>query len=92
MKIIKKTHVLVKTRREVVIGKSPLDEQDEQIVCEQCGGEMMTAQTISALLGINIREIYRLIEKGKFHFSDSQLAVTHICSSTLSRISQKIEQ
>ena len=49
----------------------------------------MTAQTVSALLGINIREIYRLIEKGNFHFSDSQLEVTHICSSAISRISQK---
>ncbi len=68
MKIIKKTHILVETKREIIIGKSPPDEQDEQIVCEQCGGEMMTAQTVSALLGINIREIYRLIEKGKLSF------------------------
>ena len=86
MKIIKKTHILVETKREIVVSQSP---PDEQIVCQQCGGQMMTAQTVSALLGINVREIYRLLEKGNFHFSDSQLEVTHICSSAISRISQK---
>jgi len=86
MKIIKKTHILVETKRQIVISQSP---PDEQIICEQCGGQMMTAQTASALLGINIRKIYRLIEKENFHFSDSNLEVTHICSSAISRLSQK---
>ena len=88
MKIIKKTHILVETKREIVISQSQ-SPPDEQIVCQQCGGQMMTAQTAAALLEINIREIYRLIGKENFHFSDSQLEVTHICSSAISRISQK---
>ncbi len=86
MKIIKKTQILVETKRQIVISQLP---PDEQIICEQCGGQMMPTQTASALLGLNIREIYRLIEKGNFHFSDSNLEVTHICSSAVSRISQK---
>lgn len=86
MKIIKKTQILVETKRGIVVSQSV---SDEQIICEQCGKQMMTAQTASALLGINIRKIYRLIEKENFHFSDSNLEVTHICSSAISRLSQK---
>ncbi len=88
MKIIKKTHILVETKREIIVSQKQ-SPPDEQIVCEKCGGQMMTAQTAAALLGINIREIYRLIENENFRFSDTQLEVTHICSSAISRISQK---
>ena len=84
MKIIKKTHILVETKRKIIVSQSP---SDTPLACQQCGGQMMTAQTASTLLGINIREIYQLIEKGNFHFSDSNLEVTHICSSAISRTS-----
>ncbi len=46
----------------------------------------MTAQMTAKLLSVNIREIYKLLEKENLHFSDSQLEVTHICSSAFSRI------
>lgn len=86
MKITRKTNILVATRRKLFIRQSAIDEQ---IICEQCGGEMMTAQTVPALTGIGIREIYRLVEQAEVHFVEPCFDQIHICLNSINLILQK---
>ena len=58
-------------------------------MCEQCGGQMVTAQTIATLTGIGICEIYRLFEKADVHFVETRSDKTPVCLSSINKISQK---
>ncbi len=54
-------------------------------ICPQCGREvlMLTAEAASVTVGITRREMYRRIEKGKYHFQESAAGDVFLCSISL---------
>ena len=65
MEIIRKTNVLIRTERKLVIHNP---ERQPQVWCERCTEQMVTAQEAATLHGVGAREIFRLIESGDIHF------------------------
>lgn len=76
MKITRKTNILVSTRRKFVIRQPPSGEQK---ICEQCGELMTDAQSAAEIVGLSVREIYRLIEAGEIHFFENEEKICLIC-------------
>ncbi|MDQ2746313.1 MAG: hypothetical protein M3T96_03530 [Acidobacteriota bacterium] len=87
MAIIRKTNVLIKTARKFIIYQSAAAEQ---IRCEQCGEQMMQAQTSADLFGISSRKIYRLIEHGEIHFVETLANKIYVCPVSIKKASEKI--
>lgn len=79
MQIVRKSNILIKTERKLVVHQFG---SEAQIRCEQCGEQMITAQAAAVLLGIGIRDIYRLIENGKFHFVETENKIGFLCLKT----------
>lgn len=69
MKIIRKTKILVNTKRELKI--SQIKPQEEFVVCPQCGETMIEARLAAEILRKSIREIYRMIEADSIHFYET---------------------
>jgi len=80
MEIIRKTNILIKTERKFVIRQS---SAEEEIWCETCDGQMITAQNAAVLHGISTREIYGLVEKGTLHFVESGAKILYVCPSLI---------
>lgn len=76
MEIKRKTNILVKTERKLVV---QMDETGEQPGCENCAEQMFTAQSAAVFFGISTREIYRLIETGKIRFIETESKIIYIC-------------
>jgi len=53
--------------------------------CDACGGEVtwLTPNQVSALTGLSLREIFRRIERNRFHFTETEPGVIHICPNSL---------
>jgi hypothetical protein len=75
MEIIRKTNVLIKTTRKLVIHSSG---RREPVWCEQCAEQMITAQEAAEISGLGGRKIFRLIEGGNIHFIEMG-SETYVC-------------
>lgn len=80
MKITRKINILVSARRKFVI-RQPLS--DEQKICEQCGGLIMTAQAATDFFGVSSRTIYRLIEQTIIHFTETEVNEIYVCPNSI---------
>jgi hypothetical protein len=77
MKFIRRTtNILVKTKRKFVIRQS----SEEILSCGLCGKQMITAQTAALLHDISTRDIYRFVEEGKVHFTETDSKLIFVCS------------
>ena len=76
MKIIRKTSVLIKTARKFIVHQA---SSDEQICCEQCGGQMITTHQCAVLNGISSRAVYRLVERGDIRFIETDSRIVFVC-------------
>lgn len=83
MKITRKTNVSVKTVRRLIV-QQPASEMS--ICCEQCAEKMITAQSSAVAFSISSREIYRLIEKNKIHFVETETNEIYVCPASVNRI------
>ena len=68
MEIIKRTSILVKTRRRYVVENV---QTDKSISCERCAGQMIPAQTAAIIFNVSSRVIYRFIEQENIHFAET---------------------
>lgn len=78
MEIIKKTSILVKTRRRFVISGLP---PNEIIHCEQCAEQMIPAQASADFFGVSSRVIYRLIEQENIHYLETK--EIYVCPASI---------
>ncbi len=76
MRLEKKTKIIIKTKREFVIRHTTAGEQ---VDCPQCGGKMISERVGAEFFGISYRTIYRLVEAGEIHFSETDENVGLIC-------------
>ncbi len=83
MAIIRKTNVLIKTARKFIIHQPAAAEK---IWCEQCGEQMIQAQTSADLFGISSRKIYRLIEREEIHFVETLANEIYVCPISIRKV------
>ncbi len=59
-----------------------------RIQCRECGGEapLVTVEEATVLIGISSRAIYRLVEGGRLHFTETADGGVLVCLASLSAI------
>lgn len=75
MEIIRKTNVLIKTQKRLIV-RHP--EGVEEVWCDKCAERMVTARQAAVLNGTGDRAIFRLIENGGIHFVEMG-PETYVC-------------
>lgn len=83
MKIIRKTDILVETKRRFIICQP---EQDERFFCPCCPGQMISAEASAVFFRLSRRDVYRMIETGKVHFSETETGLLFICPESFAEI------
>lgn len=86
MEIIKKTNILVRTRKESAVRQMPTTEQ---ILCGQCGVMILTVQKVADSFQISTRLIYRLIETESVHFIENDGNEIYVCPFSVKEILKK---
>jgi hypothetical protein len=83
MEIKRKTEMFVETTRRFVIRRRT---GREQIFCFDCGEPMLTSEQAAALLETSCRTVFRLVESGSMHFSETKTGSVLVCLSSLAAI------
>lgn len=76
MEIIRKTDILVETRRRFIISQP---ESDEQFFCPHCPGQLISAEASAVLFNLSRRAVYRIIEKEAVHFCETENGLIFVC-------------
>lgn len=83
----RRTRITVETERVLIIrgGNSESDGW-----CGQCGArvKLLAPETAAALTGLGRRALYRLVETGQVHFTESRDAIVSICLESLTTVSR----
>lgn len=88
MKITRRTTVFVKTERKFLVARSI---SKELIRCEQCGEQMIPAQSSADFFQVSSRRIYRLIESEKIHFAETAANEIYVCLISVNEILNRAE-
>jgi hypothetical protein len=83
MIINRKIEMLIATKESYIIRKS---SSDARTVCAKCGEPTLTAQQTAGIFGITQRRIFRLIEAGAAHFTETETGAVMICLSSLATV------
>jgi hypothetical protein len=76
MEIKRTTEIFVETKKRLVFLRP---ENAGQILCSQCGEQMIEAEIAAALLAVGRRFIYQQIEAGGAHFVETGAGVLLVC-------------
>jgi hypothetical protein len=88
MEIKRTTEIFVETKKRLVILRP---ENAGQILCSQCGEQMIEAEIAAALLAVSRRFVYRQIEAGGAHFAETATGILLICPDSIDGRSQQPE-
>ena len=82
MKKSRRTRTSVEVREVVVIRRS---RTRNRILCPECSGAaaLLTVEEAVKISAISSRAIFRLIEEGEVHFTETVDGLTLICPTTL---------
>lgn len=83
MEIIRKTSIVVETKRRFIVSQP---ETGEQIFCPLCTGQMISAEASAVLFKLSRRAVYQAIETGKLHFSETKNGLIFICPASFAEI------
>ena len=86
MEIIKKTNILVLTKKKIVVRQTP---PAEPLLCRQCGVLLLTVQKAADLFEVGTRLIYRLIESESIHFIENETNEIYVCPASIKEILRK---
>jgi Domain of unknown function (DUF4124) len=80
-----KTEITIRTD-EVVILRT--NRRESRICCQQCQGEtlMITPEEAKALANTSAREIYRWVETGQIHYTESPDGSVLLCPDSILRM------
>ena len=83
----KKTTVSVETERILTIRRRRLEIDGW---CEGCGGrvKVVTPETASAITGLSVRAICRMVDAGSLHFFETPDGLLMLCSNALLQASK----
>lgn len=80
MEIKRTTEIFVETKRRFIVRGT---ETGELRICPACGETMLAAEQAAALLEINCRTIFQIIERGATHFVENPTGATLVCPTSL---------
>jgi hypothetical protein len=80
MEIKRTTEIFVETERRFVVCQP---ESGEQIFCRQCTEQMLAAETCAALFGVSRRSVYKIVETGTAHFTETESGAVMLCLRSL---------
>jgi hypothetical protein len=78
--IKRKIEVLVHTRRRFTL-RQPF--ADANSLCADCGGVMLAAEQTAIVCGTTGRNVYRIVEAGNTHFTETDTGVLLVCPNSL---------
>lgn len=78
MEIKRTTEIFIETARRFVV--RPVNENTR---CLACGESLLAAEQCAALLQINCRLIFQMIERGAAHFVENPTGATLVCPTSL---------
>ena len=83
----RRTRITVETER-VLIVRGHSCESDGW--CNQCGAKvkLVAPEVAASLSGLSRRAVYRLIETGQVHFTESRDAIVSICLESLTAVNR----
>ena len=69
----RRTEITIETDRVWILRPGRRPGQEAGIACPACGPRvrMITAEQAATLRGLSRRALYRLIEEGRFHFTET---------------------
>ena len=76
MEIKRTTEIFVETERRFIVCQP---ESGEQIFCRQCAEQMLAAETCAALFGVSRRSVYKIVETGTAHFTETESGAVMLC-------------
>jgi tyrosine-protein phosphatase YwqE len=80
MKVIKRTNILVETKRRYVVSSRQVGEM---IQCTHCLEQMISAQASADFFGASSRKIYRFIEREVIHFAETDTNQIYVCPTSV---------
>ena len=82
MKRKRKTEIVVERDQVLVIRR--LDRQEPRW-CAECGGQaqLVNIDEGAALIGISARAIFRRVETGQVHFTETETGALFVCVNSL---------
>jgi len=80
MKIIRRTNIIIKTKRSLTVPSKPAAEI---ILCPQCAELMTRTQMCANFFEVSSRVIYRLIEAGEIHYIETAVNAIYVCPLSL---------
>ena len=83
MELKRTTEIFVETKRRFVV---ELAETIEPVFCLDCNEPMLAAEHAAAFFQINYRSVYRFIETGAAHFSETAAGAALVCPSSLAAL------
>ena len=91
MKTRSKTEIIVETSRILTIKRG---SRRSLAWCEECGKQarMVTADEAAALCRVTSRAIYRWVESGQVHYSESAGGLLLVCPDSISKLAIESER
>lgn len=83
MKIERKFESVIETKKRYVIRQFT---SVNLTVCAECGEIMLTIEQSAKLLSINQRRIFKIIETGASHFTETEAGALMICVDSLVKL------
>ncbi|HEX8265437.1 MAG TPA: hypothetical protein VF596_08535 [Pyrinomonadaceae bacterium] len=80
MEIKRTIEIFIETERRSIVCQS---ERGEQTFCPGCGEMMLTSEQAAAALETNCRTVFRMVESGSIHFSETKTGSVMICLPSL---------
>lgn len=80
MEIKRTTEIFIETERRFVVCQP---ESGEQFFCCQCTEQMLAAETCAALFGVSRRSVYKIVENGTAHFTETESGAVMLCLPSL---------
>jgi len=83
MRRIRRTRTTVETREVVILRSS---RTGVELHCPECGRvvRMLPPEEAAALAGVSVRTLFRRMESGQVHFTESQGGQIYVCAGSVS--------
>jgi len=81
----RRTKLVVETERMLIVRGHHTEMNNR---CDRCGAEakLVSPELAATLTGLSRRAVYRLIESGQVHFTESSQALVSICLQSLTTV------
>jgi hypothetical protein len=82
----RRTEITIQTREVVVLHRTPA-ENPMRAWCDACRAEraFVAPEEAAALAGVSLRAIFRRIEEGRLHYTETHQGLVRVCFESISK-------